>query len=129
MSPDSKKLIDLPEECIREILTFVKDDNKSLYSVLLVNKLLHDIVLPMIWKNPPLTRESVVKKYLNELNEEEQTILIPLMVNLPPTRPRPKCASHLVGLNLHDLNVACIRLLATQERFCECGELRIVSIM
>ncbi|CAG8459842.1 19033_t:CDS:2 [Racocetra fulgida] len=97
MSPDSKNLTELPEECIRQILTFVKDNK--------------------------------IKKYLNELNEEEQKILIPLMVNLPPTQPRPKCASHLVRLDLHDLYVACIKLLAAQKRFCECGELRIVSLM
>ncbi|CAG8721590.1 28143_t:CDS:1, partial [Racocetra persica] len=45
----------------------------------------------MLWKCPPLSCGSVVKKYLSELNEEEQKILIPLMINLPPTRPRPKC--------------------------------------
>ncbi|CAG8483887.1 6568_t:CDS:2 [Cetraspora pellucida] len=132
----SKNLLDLPVECIYKILTFIYGindikDNRSVLSFSLVNKRLHNIILPILWKYPPLGCESVVKKYLNELDENEQKTLIPLMINLPPTLPRPKCAAHLVNLDLHDLNVACVRLLVVSSsgRICECGELTIVRSM
>ncbi|CAG8471637.1 11658_t:CDS:2 [Cetraspora pellucida] len=128
----SKNLLDLPVECIHKILTFIYGikANRSVLSFLLVNKRLHDIILPILWKYPPLGCESVIQKYLNELDENEQKTLIPFMINLPPpTLARPKCAANLMNLDLRDLNVACVRLLVSSGRICECGELTIVRSM
>ncbi|PKC56779.1 hypothetical protein RhiirA1_473507 [Rhizophagus irregularis] len=42
----------LSEDCIREIIEYLSDDKRSLYSCLLTNRLFCRFVIPILWRNP-----------------------------------------------------------------------------
>ncbi|GBC22427.2 kinase-like domain-containing protein [Rhizophagus irregularis DAOM 181602=DAOM 197198] len=42
----------LSEDCIREIIEYLSEDKRSLYSCLLTNRLFCRFVIPILWRNP-----------------------------------------------------------------------------
>jgi hypothetical protein len=42
----------LTEDCIREILDYLSEDKKSLYSCLLTNRLFCRLIIPILWRDP-----------------------------------------------------------------------------
>ncbi|CAG8734756.1 12590_t:CDS:2, partial [Dentiscutata heterogama] len=92
------RLSDLPVECVHKIINSTEDKNKVLYKFLFVNKWLHEIAISLLWRNPAMY-EPIIKKYINELNEDEQKALIPQRFHFPLTK---------------------------SGYICQCGELRMV---
>ncbi|KAF0387535.1 hypothetical protein F8M41_011173 [Gigaspora margarita] len=115
----------LPDECIDKIINCDENKPKDLYKLLLVNKKLYRIVIPLLWRDPFIC-ESIFLKYLSELNKDEQKTLIPQRINFPPTQSYSRCAQYLMKLNLHSLYVACVKLLVGNGFICQCDEFRIV---
>ncbi|CAG8728301.1 1296_t:CDS:1, partial [Dentiscutata erythropus] len=92
MSP--KKFSDLPVECVHKIINSTEDKKKVLYKFLFVDKRLHEIAISLLWRDPVMC-ESVIKKYLNELNKDEQKALVPQKFDFPLTQSYSRCAPYL----------------------------------
>ncbi|RIB29848.1 hypothetical protein C2G38_908963 [Gigaspora rosea] len=84
------KMIKLPNECLFIVFNNLKDDSKSLYSSLLVNRQLCKIIAPILWSNmtSKLNRKKIINTCLLTLNAEEQALLIPFKIPLP-NYPKP----------------------------------------
>ncbi|RIB16846.1 hypothetical protein C2G38_2188880 [Gigaspora rosea] len=115
----------LPAECIHEIINCAENKKQILYKLLLVNKKLHRIAIPLLWRDPVMC-ESIIIKYLSELNTDEQKTLIPQRINLPPIKSYSRCAQYLEKLNLRSLFVSCVKFLVGSGYICQCGGTPIV---
>ncbi|RHZ79797.1 hypothetical protein Glove_140g129 [Diversispora epigaea] len=76
-----------PSECIRNIILYLEDDRKSLYSCLRVNRFWCRNSVPILWKRPfekRITKKGgkIIQVYLASLNDQEKTILIENEINI-----------------------------------------------
>jgi hypothetical protein len=73
-----KKNIQIPTDCLLEVFKYFKNDLKTLYSCLLVNKHWCISTVRLIWKNPFLNKSSpnVIDVYLSCLTTHEKNNLI-----------------------------------------------------
>ncbi|CAG8476855.1 1655_t:CDS:2 [Diversispora eburnea] len=76
-----------PSECIRNIILYLEDDRKSLYSCLRVNRFWCRNSVPILWKRPfekRITKKGgkIIQTYLSSLNDQEKTILIENEINI-----------------------------------------------
>ncbi|RIA79253.1 hypothetical protein C1645_841150 [Glomus cerebriforme] len=73
---------DLPE-LLNEIIQYFQNDYKTLYSCILVNKLLCRLIIPLLWEDPFTTaiykydfrNYHFIRIYLNNLSDEDKTKL------------------------------------------------------
>ncbi|KAF0450259.1 f-box domain-containing protein [Gigaspora margarita] len=69
-------MIALPNECFSDIFIKLSDDNKSLFSCLLVNRQWCRNAVQILWSGPiPLKNRKFIKTCLSTLNDEEQAPL------------------------------------------------------
>ena len=64
----------LPLELLTEVFRYNDDDYKTLYSCILVNKQWHNINIPILWRNPFYSKNSI-KIIINCLLEEDKDFL------------------------------------------------------
>src|SRR5215213_6539534 len=64
----------LPLELLTEVFKYNDDDYKMLYSCILVNKQWHNINIPILWRNPFYSKNSI-KIIINCLLEEDKDFL------------------------------------------------------
>ncbi|CAG8554583.1 9855_t:CDS:2 [Funneliformis caledonium] len=100
----------LPHECVEHILYFVKQNNRGLYSCLLVNRIWCRITIPLLWSNPfereiKLTSQKYLflNNYFINLNEEENSALIELEKGIPSYR-RP-IFDYIKYLEIEDFDI------------------------
>ncbi|RIA84437.1 hypothetical protein C1645_832288 [Glomus cerebriforme] len=67
---------DLPE-LLNEIIQYFQNDYKTLYSCILVNRLLCRLIIPLLWEDPFTTAFNYhfIGIYLNNLSDEDKTKL------------------------------------------------------
>ncbi|CAB5181389.1 unnamed protein product [Rhizophagus irregularis] len=126
---------DLPE-LINEIIHYFQNDYKTLYSCILVNRLLCRFAIPLLWKDPfssasknhHLITDSYNKKcdfiqiYLFNLNEEEKTNLKEYGINkdLFPSSTLFNYSSFIKRLNtwkiLHSIEKWVVRTLTAEKQ-------------
>ncbi|CAI2163767.1 7467_t:CDS:1 [Funneliformis geosporum] len=58
----------LPEDCIREILEYLSEDKKSLYTCLFTNRLFCKCVIPILWRDPCSVRNEPWLECLSRTN-------------------------------------------------------------
>ncbi|KAF0488613.1 hypothetical protein F8M41_022240 [Gigaspora margarita] len=75
-------MISLPTECLFKIFNNLRNDYKSLFFSLLVNRQWCRIIVPILWSEPTVHfgNRKLIKIFLLTLNTEEQTSLIPFKI-------------------------------------------------
>ncbi|KAF0516135.1 RNI-like protein [Gigaspora margarita] len=75
----------LPNEFFLKIFDYLRDDYKSLYSCLLVNRHWCRITVPILWSEiaNKLRNRKLINTCLLSLNSDEQALIIPFNINLP----------------------------------------------
>ncbi|KAF0549642.1 f-box domain-containing protein [Gigaspora margarita] len=77
-------MLALPNECLFEIFTKLKNYNRCLFSCLLVNRQWCRNVVPILWSGPvPFENRKFIRTCLMALNSEEKAELIPFNIFLP----------------------------------------------
>ncbi|CAI2166938.1 20725_t:CDS:1 [Funneliformis geosporum] len=82
----------LPYDCIRDMLEFLRDDKKTLYDCLYVNRTWCQLTIPLLWTRP-FEKENgnkshlVIDTLITCLNEEENQRLRAELNDLPETKP------------------------------------------
>ncbi|KAF0441701.1 RNA-binding protein vip1 [Gigaspora margarita] len=81
---------ELPNECIHSILINFAEDNKSLFSCCLINRLWCLNTVPVLWKNPSQSKasKSFIRTCLSTLSPEEKEPLTSIGITLSDL-PKP----------------------------------------
>ncbi|RIB14309.1 hypothetical protein C2G38_2248326 [Gigaspora rosea] len=88
----------LPNECILEIFSKIKDDKNSLFSCLLVNRQWCRNAVPILWSDPlcfPI-KPSLIETYLSTLNIEEKKKLATYKIDIPDVAPLFSYGSYIM---------------------------------
>ncbi|CAG8460105.1 289_t:CDS:2 [Funneliformis mosseae] len=90
---NNKAMPEMPPVCIKEIIEQAKDNKKTLYNLLFVNRTWCNIVVPTLWSNPFDVNEEnsglVIKTYISCFNSYEEIHLINHGFELPRQRIPP----------------------------------------
>src|ERR1043165_9299677 len=97
-------MINLPNECLFEILNNLKYYPGSLFSCLLVNREWCKIVIPILWSEINISSSRCDKPigiYLLALNSEEKSLLLPFNIVIP-NDPKPlfKYQSYAIDIKI-----------------------------
>ncbi|KAF0459571.1 Protein NLRC3 [Gigaspora margarita] len=84
-------MVPLSNECFFEILKYLENNYKSLFSCLLINRQWFRLVVPILWSKPlnHFFDSRIIRIYLSFLNSDEQIPLIPLKFKLPIYQKKP----------------------------------------
>ncbi|CAG8499117.1 11255_t:CDS:1 [Funneliformis caledonium] len=68
----------LPLDCNAEILDYLRDDEKSLYSIIRVNRAWCQLAVPLLWNRPFKVRRkaSIIKTLISCLSEEDRVSIL-----------------------------------------------------
>ncbi|RHZ81954.1 hypothetical protein Glove_116g41 [Diversispora epigaea] len=111
----SKTFESLPNECLREIFSFIEKDGQSLFTCLFVSRLWCDHVVPILWRNPFRHFHSVsltcsytlCRTLLSGLNENEKKIMFPYDINqYRLSKPTFEYTEHLEKLSFREVETA-----------------------
>ncbi|GBC04709.1 hypothetical protein RclHR1_05820001 [Rhizophagus clarus] len=106
---------DLPE-LTNEIIKYFINDNKTLHSLILVNRLCCRLAIPLLWENPfSAGNNGFINIYLNNLNENDKTKLNDYGINknLFPSNTLFKYPSFIKRLNLWNIIASILKWITT----------------
>ncbi|CAG8506824.1 4094_t:CDS:2 [Diversispora eburnea] len=134
----TKTFESLPNECLREIFSFIEKDGQSLFSCLFVSRLWCKHVVPILWRNPFRHFHSLTSTYsytlcrtlLSGLNENEQKIMFPYDISQYNfSKPIFKYTEHLEKLSFREIETAADSWIQHEQNNCTNEPCRIQLIM